>query len=133
MKKLISMLLAVLMVCSITIPAWAAPVEDAIIDTTRTGSINIYKYDLTNAEKDGVWNSSYVSTGIRDENGVETILGNPERISHLNENGDAYGYALKGVEFSVIKVADNAAAADILKKNGVKVICQDELEKIFGD
>ena len=106
MKKLISMLLALLMVCSITIPAWAAPVEEAIIDTTRTGSINIYKYDLTNAEKDGVWNSSYVSTGIRDENGVETILGNPERVSHLNENGDAYGYALKGVEFSVIKVGD---------------------------
>ena len=100
------MLLAVLMVCSITIPAWAAPVEEAIIDTTRTGSINIYKYDLTNAEKDGVWNSSYVSTGIRDENGVETILGNPERVSHLNENGDAYGYALKGVEFSAIKVGD---------------------------
>ena len=106
MKKLISMRLAVLMVCSITIPAWAAPVEEAIIDTTRTGSINIYKYDLTNAEKDGVWNSSYVSTGIRDENGVETILGSTGRVSHLNENGDAYGYALKGVEFSVIKVGD---------------------------
>ena len=106
MKKLISLLLAVLLVCSITIPAWAAPVEEAIIDTTRTGSINIYKYDLTNAEKDGVWNSSYVSTGIRDENGVETILGNPERVSHLNANGDAYGYALKGVEFSAIKVGD---------------------------
>ena len=106
MKKLISMLLAVLMVCSITIPTWAAPVEEAIIDTTRTGSINIYKYDLTNAEKDGVWNSSYVSTGIRDENGVETILGSTGRVSHLNENGDAYGYALKGVEFSVIKVGD---------------------------
>ena len=106
MKKLISMLLAVLMVCSITIPAWAAPVEEAIIDTTRTGSINIYKYDLTNAEKDGVWNSSYVSTGIRDENGVETILGSTDRVSHLNANGDAYGYALKGVEFSAIKVAD---------------------------
>ena len=59
MKKTISLLLAVLLVCSITIPAWAAPVEEAIIDTTRTGSINIYKYDLTNAEKDGVWNSSY--------------------------------------------------------------------------
>jgi hypothetical protein len=39
--------------------------------------------------------------GIRDENGVETILGNPERVSPLNANGDAYGYALKGVEFSV--------------------------------
>ena len=106
MKKLISMLLAVLMVCSITIPAWADPTSDSIIDTTRTGSINIYKYDLTNAEKDGVWNSSYVSTGIRDENGVETILGSTGRVSHLNENGDAYGYALKGVEFSVIKVGD---------------------------
>ena len=106
MKKIISLLLAVLMVSSITIPAWAAPVEEAIIDTTRTGSINIYKYDLTNAEKDGAWNSSYVSTGIRDENGVETILGNPERVSHLNANGDAYGYALKGVEFSAIKVGD---------------------------
>ena len=106
MKKLISLLLAVLMVCSITIPAWAAPVEDVIIDTTRTGSIDIYKYDLTNAEKDGVWNSSYVSTGVRDENGVETILGSTGRVSHLNANGDAYGYALKGVEFSVIKVAD---------------------------
>ena len=91
MKKIISLLLAVLMVCSITIPAWAAPVEEAIIDTTRTGSINIYKYDLTNAEKDGVWNSSYVSTGIRDENGVETILGSTDRVSHLNANGDAYG------------------------------------------
>ena len=106
MKKLISMLLAVLMVCSITIPAWADPTSDSIIDTTRTGSINIYKYDLTNAEKDGVWSSSYVSTGIRDENGVETILGSTDRVSHLNANGDAYGYALKGVEFSAIKVAD---------------------------
>jgi len=106
MKKIISMLLAVLMVCSITIPAWADPTSDSIIDTTRTGSINIYKYDLTNAEKDGVWSSSYVSTGIRDENGVETILGSTDRVSHLNENGDAYGYALKGVEFSAIKVAD---------------------------
>ena len=106
MKKLISMLLAVLMVCSITIPAWADPTSDSIIDTTRTGSINIYKYDLTNAEKDGVWSSSYVSTGIRDENGVETILGSTDRVSHLNANGDAYGYALKGVEFSVIKVGD---------------------------
>ena len=106
MKKLISMLLALLMVCSITIPAWADPTSDSIIDTTHTGSINIYKYDLTNAEKDGVWSSSYVSTGIRDENGVETILGSTDRVSHLNANGDAYGYALKGVEFSAIKVAD---------------------------
>ena len=48
-----------------------------------------------------------------------------------------YPYAFltreKDKAYLVIKVADNAAAADIRKKNGVKVICQDELEKIFGD
>ena len=48
-----------------------------------------------------------------------------------------YTYAFltreKDKAYLVIKVADNAAAADILKKNGVKVICQDELETIFGD
>ncbi len=35
--------------------------------------------------------------------------------------------------YLVIKVADNKAAADLLTKHGVKVICQDELESIFGD
>ena len=48
-----------------------------------------------------------------------------------------YTYAFltreKDKAYLVIKVADNAAAADMRKKNGVKVICQDELEKIFGD
>ena len=48
-----------------------------------------------------------------------------------------YTYAFltreKDKAYLVIKVADNAAAADILKQNGVKVICQDELETIFGD
>ena len=106
MKRIFSLLLALMMVCSLTMTAWAAPVEEAIIDTTRTGSISIYKYDLTNAEKDGVWNSSYVSTGVQDVNGVETILGSSDRVSPLNANGDAYGYALKGVEFSYLKVAD---------------------------
>ncbi|MBR0377602.1 MAG: ACT domain-containing protein [Lachnospiraceae bacterium] len=35
--------------------------------------------------------------------------------------------------YLVIKVADNKAAANLLEAHGVKVICQDELEKIFGD
>ncbi|HAE44500.1 MAG TPA: acetolactate synthase [Lachnospiraceae bacterium] len=35
--------------------------------------------------------------------------------------------------YLVIKVADNKAAAELLSAHGVKVICQDELEKIFGD
>ena len=68
--------------------------------------MDIYKYDLTNSEKDGIWDSSYVSTGVKDENGVEAILGDPTRVSPLNDNGNAYGYAIKGVEFTYVKVAD---------------------------
>ena len=40
------------------------PTENVLIDESRTGSLTIYKVDLTNAEKDGVWDSSYVSTGV---------------------------------------------------------------------
>ena len=89
MKKLFALLLAILVT----------------IDTSRTGSLDIYKYDLTNAEKDGVWDSSYVSTGVKDESGVEAVLGDPARVSALNANGNAYGYAIKGVEFTYVRVA----------------------------
>ena len=106
MKKILSLLLALVIVCSLSIPAFAAPVDEATIDMTRTGNIDLWKYDLTNAEKDGLWDSSYVSTGVRDVNGVENVLGDAERLSPLNENGTAYGYALKGVEFTYLRVAD---------------------------
>ena len=106
MKKLFALLLAILVVSSFSITAFAAPVDEATIDTSRTGTLDIYKYDLTNAEKDGVWDSSYVSTGVKDENGVEAVLGDPRRVSALNANGNAYGYAIKGVEFTYVKVAD---------------------------
>ena len=106
MKKIFALLLAILVVSSFSITVFAAPVDEATIDTSRTGTLDIYKYDLTNAEKDGVWDSSYVSTGIKDENGVEAVLGDPSRVSALNANGNAYGYAIKGVEFTYVKVAD---------------------------
>ena len=92
MKKIFSLLLALVMACSLSVSAFAAPVDEVTIDTTRTGNIDLWKYDLTNAEKDGIWNSSYVSTGVRDVNGVESILGDTERLSPLNENGTALYY-----------------------------------------
>lgn len=52
MKKIFALLLAILVVSSFSITAFAAPVDEATIDTSRTGSLDIYKYDLTNAEKD---------------------------------------------------------------------------------
>ena len=109
MKKLykaLSLIMALAMMFCMPIAAHAAPVAEATIDCSRTGSMDIYKYDLTNSEKDGIWDSSYVSTGVKDENGVEAILGDPTRVSPLNENGNAYGYAIKGVEFTYVKVAD---------------------------
>ena len=109
MKKLykaLSLIMALAMMLCMPIAAHAAPVAEATIDCSRTGSMDIYKYDLTNSEKDGIWDSSYVSTGVKDENGVEAILGDPTRVSPLNENGNAYGYAIKGIEFTYVKVAD---------------------------
>ena len=106
LKKALALILALTVICALPITASAAPVDEATIDTSRTGNLDLYKYDLTSAEKDGIWDSSYVSTGVKDENGVEAVLGNPERVSPLNANGNAYGYAVKGVEFTYLKVAD---------------------------
>ena len=98
------MLFAVMMALSIPFSVSAAELEDAPIDESRTGSLTIYKYDLTNTEKDGVWDSSYVSTGVFDQTGVNDVLGGGESALGNGETG--YGYAIKGVEFSYVKVAD---------------------------
>ena len=103
-KRLFAMGLAVMMALSIPFSVSAAELEDAPIDESRTGSLTIYKYDLTNAEKDGVWDSSYVSTGVFDQTGVNDVLGGGESALGNGETG--YGYAIKGVEFSYIQVAD---------------------------
>ena len=58
-----------------------------IIDGSRTGSIEIYKYDATSASKDGVWDlNGSVSDGEKNET-VESVLKD---------------YAMQGVEFSYV-------------------------------
>ena len=59
---------------------------------------------LSISEKDGVWDSYYVSTGVFDQTGVNDVLGGGESALGNGETG--YGYAIKGVEFSYVKVAD---------------------------
>ena len=105
-KSALCLFLCIVSLFCMSVGASAATVEDATIDMDRTGSLDIYKYDLTNAEKDGVWDSSYVSTGVKDSSGVEAVLGNANRVSDLGNGEQAYGYALKGVEFTYLKVAD---------------------------
>lgn len=88
--KAIALCLALLLCLSFPISASALEVDNATIDTAAKGSLTIYKVDLTNAEKDGVWDSSYVSTGVYDQS-VNDTLNN---------------YALKDVEFTYLRVAD---------------------------
>ena len=102
--KVLSLLLPLTMLLCFPVAVSAAELEDAPIDESRTGSLTIYKYDLTNAEKDGVWDYSYVSTGVFDQTGVNDVLGGGSSTLGNGETG--YGYAIKGVEFSYLKVAD---------------------------
>ncbi len=87
MKKVISILAAVIMLLALTIPAFAAGVT---IDTGKTGSLSIYKYDMTTATGNGVDLSSFVATGEKD-NAAEAALA---------------AYAIQGVKFTYLKVAD---------------------------
>ena len=104
-KKIFAAGLAVMMALSLPFSVSAAALDDGTtIDESRTGSLTIYKYDLTGAEKDGVWDSSYVSTGVYDETGVNNVLGG--NASTLGNGETGYGYAIKGVEFTYVKLAD---------------------------
>ena len=66
---------------------------------------------LSISEKDGVWDSSYVSTGVYDEN-VNKTLGESKRAGDSDNSSDlgngeiSYGYAVKGVEFTYLRVGD---------------------------
>lgn len=102
--KVLSLVLSLTLLLCFPVGASAAEWEDATIDTSRKGSLTIYKYDVTNAEKDGVWDSSYVSTGVFDQTGVNDVLGSGESTLGNGETG--YGYAIKGVEFTYLRVAD---------------------------
>ena len=111
LKKIMAMCLAVIMMLSCIPAVYAADVANATIDPDAKGSLTLFKYDLTNAEKDGVWDSSYVSTGVYDENVNKTLgdairAGDNDNSSDLGNDDVSYGYAVKGVEFTYLKVAE---------------------------
>ncbi len=87
MKKTISLLVALVMLLALAVPAFAA---GATINYDQTGSLTLYKYDMTSATGNGVELSSFVATGVKD-NTAETALA---------------PYAIQGVKFSYLKVAD---------------------------
>ena len=115
LKKVIGAVMAVVTILSMNMSAFAvvnnSTVADATIDMSATGSITLYKYDITNAEKDGVWDSSYISTGQADDSVTATLGGTaPAGASNIQQtlgNGQSVnGYAIKGVEFSYARIAE---------------------------
>ncbi len=114
LKKILSVCLCLMMLLSCVPAVSAAEVPDAVIHMDAPCSLTIWKYDWTNALKDGVWNEdSFVSTGWR-ESYVEEVLGGAVRKGNTdNASGNSLGngqtsngYAVKGVEFSYLRVAD---------------------------
>lgn len=106
-KRFGALLMAVAILFTMAVSASAATVDNATIDTSRTGSIDIYKYDLTMANTDdaaAAMIDSYVSTGVRDT-ALEAVL-DDGTVNDLGNGQQSYGYAIKGVEFSYLKVAD---------------------------
>ena len=91
MKKIhrvFAMLMAAIMALSLITTAFAA---EPTIDTSKKASLSIYKYDITKASEDGVWDAeSYVSTGLHDNAVVDKLS----------------KYAIQGVEFTYLKVAN---------------------------
>lgn len=100
--RALALMMAVCMLCCFPIQASA---EGAVIDYDQTASLSVYKYDLSKAEADGAWDTAaYVSTGAYDQ-----------RV-----NDAMSGYAIAGVEFTILRVADIMAYSE--ETNGVRQV-----------
>ena len=99
MKKIhrvLALLMAALMAVGLMTTAFAA---EPTIDASKKASLSIYKYDITKASADGVWDTeSYVSTGLHDDAVIDKLS----------------KYAIQGVEFTYIRVADIAMSNEVV-------------------
>lgn len=124
LSRIGALALAAALACTSLISASAASIADATIDTSRTANLRLYKYDFTNAAKDGVWNEgSYVSTGQYDQRvnntlGGATRKGDTDTTSDLGNGLQSNGYAIKGVEYTYLKIADIVQFTESEKDGG---------------
>ena len=93
--RILALLMAALMAFGLMTTAFAEPT----IDTSKKASLSIYKYDITKASEDGVWDAeSYVSTGLHDDAVIDKLS----------------KYAIQGVEFTYLRVADVAMNNEVV-------------------
>ena len=91
--------LALLMVALMAVGLMTTAFAEATIDASKKASLSIYKYDITKASEDGVWDAeSYVSTGLHDNAVVDKLA----------------KYAIQGVEFTYLRVADIAMSNEVV-------------------
>lgn len=80
--RIFSLLLVLVMAFSCIPAVFAAEADETVIQEDHPCSLTIFKYDFTNAKKDGVWKEdSFISTGWH-ESYVEDVLGKRNR-KHL--------------------------------------------------
>ena len=89
--------------------------QSDVIDTSRTASLTIHKYDMTAAQKGGVDLSQFTATGKQDAKAEEALK----------------KYPIKGVEFSYLRGGDVEQQSEAGK---VQMIYElpDALQKILG-
>lgn len=89
--------------------------QSDVIDTSRTASLTIHKYDMTAAQKGGVDLIQFTATGKQDAKAEEALK----------------KYPIKGVEFSYLRVGDVEQQSEAGK---VQMIYElpDALQKILG-
>ena len=114
MKKIVCGLMTLVLLLSSVPAVFADEADTKTIDQDAACSLTIWKFDYTNAKKDGVWNEdAFPSTGWQ-ESYVENTLVNTNRKGDTDgQNGNALGngqaskgYAIAGVEFTYLKAAD---------------------------
>ena len=112
LKSIGAMAMAAAMAATMMVSVSAAPSD--IIDTSKTGSLTIHKYDLTAAEAAGVDVSGYQNNGEVDAEAAAELA----------------NYAIAGVEYTYIRVGDINTSSE----NGeIKLLYDipDELETVL--
>ena len=89
--------------------------QSDVIDTSRTASLTIHKYDMTAAQKGGVDLSQFTATGKQDAKAEEALK----------------KYPIKGVEFSYLRVGDVEQQSEAGKDQMIYEL-PDALQKILG-
>lgn len=110
--------------------------DSDIIDMSKTGSISIFKYDMTSAQFDGVWEGAADGT-------VTVTKADGTKVENINATGEANStieaamadYAIQGVEFSYVylgQVEQYSYTSGGVTEEKVVYEIDDELQAILG-